>query len=142
MLWLDLGPIWGGGEREAEGGVRLELDDLDQGAGPLRLGPLVQLALALAGETETQRWAVTCLGPWQRLEGPSLTLLLWPPSMAGLVAGRMQSDRPVWALLTQSISAGTRVEEGRHHGHALMSALLQDQPRLCFLLCGRFAQQL
>ena len=42
------------GEREAEGGARLGLEDLDQGAGPLRLDPLVQLALALAGETETR----------------------------------------------------------------------------------------
>lgn len=48
--------------------------------------------------------------------------------MAGLVAGRMQSDRPVWALLTQSISAGTRVEGGRLQGQALMSTRLKAHP--------------
>ena len=49
--WAPSGKV---GEREAEGGARLGLEDLDQGAGPLRLDPLVQLALALAGETESR----------------------------------------------------------------------------------------
>lgn len=59
-------------EREGEGGARFELEDLDKGARAFRLGPLVQAALSLAGGTEVQRWAATCLGSQQRLD-----LCLW-----------------------------------------------------------------
>lgn len=76
-----LGRQW---ESEAEDGARLEPEDLDEEAGALRLGPLVQPAPALAGESEAQRRAATLLGSRQRLEA----LLLWsvsgPPVLVSL----------------------------------------------------------
>lgn len=50
MLWLELGPIWGGGGREAEVELDLSLRAWTRKPRTLRLGPLVQPALALAGK--------------------------------------------------------------------------------------------
>ena len=76
-----LGRQW---EREVEDGARLELEELDEEAGTLRMGPLVQQALALAGESEAQRWAATLLDSRQRLEARVLWSVFGPPVLASL----------------------------------------------------------
>ena len=122
-------------EREGEGGARFELEDLDKGARAFRLGPLVQAALSLAGGTEVQRWAATCLGSQQRLD-----LCLWrscfglsPLAECDWLAGCHQnclgSDDPVRLCSDQSGGRQTPCQ-------ALMPALVQDHPLTVFCDVG------
>ena len=115
-------------------------EGLDQGARTLRLGPLVQLALALAGETETQRWTVTRLGPWQGLDRPSLTFLFWP-LFHGRVGGWQDAVRqtclgsadPVHLRWDQSGGGQTPRPSTDEHP-------AQGPSPDCCLLCGQFGQ--